>query len=124
MLRRRRPSVKPGARYTPDMSEPDLPVACALTPADLATRRGGLLPGLAARASETGAIDGGRSWRFTLASGLLADIAAVVEAEHRCCPFLRFTLTVAPGDGPVALEVTGPEGTTEFLESVLGDDGA
>ena len=97
----------------------DLPVACALTPADLAARRGGLLPGLAARASASEAIAGGRSWRFPFGAGLLAEIAAVVEAEHRCCPFLRFALTVEPGDGPVTLEVTGPEGTKEFLESLL-----
>lgn len=101
------------------MSSSDQPVACALTSAELAARRGGLLPGLAARAREAGPIDGGRSWRFEFAAGLLARIAAVVEAEHRCCPFLRFALTVAPGDGPVTLEVTGPEGTKEFLESLL-----
>ena len=53
------------------------------------------------------------------APGLLADLAAVIEAEHRCCPFLRFALTVAPGDGPVTLEMTGREGTKEFLESLL-----
>jgi hypothetical protein len=101
------------------MSVPDLPVACGLKPTELAARRGGLLPGLAARASASAPIDGGRAWRFDFASGLLAEIASVVEAEHRCCPFLRFALTVTPGDGLVTLEVTGPEGTKEFLESLL-----
>ena len=51
-----------------------LPVACTLTPADLAARRG---------------------------------------------RFLRFALTIEPGDGPVTLAVTGPEGTPEFLEALL-----
>jgi hypothetical protein len=108
-----------GERYTRGMSVPDLPVACTLTPADLATRRGALLPGLAARASASTPIDGGRAWRFDFAAGLLAEIAAVVEAEHRCCPFLRFALTVEPGNGPVSLAVVGPAGTVEFLESLL-----
>jgi hypothetical protein len=101
------------------MSEPELPVACALTPADLAARRGGLLPGLAASARESSPRDGGRAWRFTFEQGLLPAIALVIEAEHRCCPFLRFGLTVEPGDGPVTLEVTGPAGTKEFLEGLL-----
>ena len=97
----------------------ELPVACTLTPADLAARRGGLLPGLAARATGSAAIEGGRSWRFDSRPGLLADVAAVIEAEHRCCRFLRFALTIEPGDGPVTLEVTGPEGTARFLEDLL-----
>jgi hypothetical protein len=96
-----------------------LPVACTLTPSELAARRGGLLPGLAARAAFSAPVEGGRSWRFDRAPGLLADIAAVVEAEHGCCRFLRFALAVEPGDGPVALTVTGPEGTAEFLESLV-----
>jgi len=101
------------------MSAPDLPVACALTPADLAAQRGGLLPGLAASAIGSSPVDGGRAWQFTFEQGLLPAVALMIEAEHLCCPFLRFALTVAPGDGPVTLEVTGPEGTKEFLESLL-----
>jgi hypothetical protein len=96
-----------------------LPLACTLTPSELAARRGGLLPGLAARAVASAPVEGGRAWRFDDAPGLLADIAAVVEAERRCCRFLRFALAVEPGDGPVALTVTGPEGTAEFLESLV-----
>jgi hypothetical protein len=96
-----------------------LPVACTLTPADLTARRGGLLPGLASRATASAPIAGGRSWQFESAPGLLSDLASVIEAEHRCCRFLRFALTIEPGDGPVRLAVTGPEGTPEFLEALL-----
>lgn len=31
----------------------------------------------------------------------------------------RFLLLVEPGDGPVWLEVTGPEGTESFLDTLL-----
>jgi hypothetical protein len=96
-----------------------VPVACTLAPADLSARRGGLLPGLASRASASTPVEGGRSWRFESQPGLLADLAAVIEAEHHCCPFLRFALTIEPGDGPVRLDVTGPEGTARFLEDLL-----
>jgi hypothetical protein len=96
-----------------------LPVVCMLTPADLAARRDSLLPGLARRASSVAPVEGGRAFRFDAAPGLLAELASVVEAEHRCCRFLRFALTVEPGDGPVTLEVTGPPGTSEFLEGLV-----
>jgi hypothetical protein len=50
------------------------------------------------------------------------EAAAVIEAEHRCCPFLRFVLIVEPGDGSLFLEVTGPEGTEDFLSMLVGSN--
>jgi hypothetical protein len=97
-----------------------LPIACSLTPAQLAAMREGLLPGLLAGARTTEPVPGGFRWRFEPRAGLVQEAAAVIEAEHRCCPFLRFVLSVDPGDGPVTIEVTGPEGTREFLSSLLG----
>jgi len=97
-----------------------LPIACTLTPQQLASMREGLLPGLLAEAVSRESIAGGFRWRFTSQPGLLAKAAAVIDAEHRCCRFLRFLLTVEPGDGPVWLEVTGPEGTEAFLSTLLG----
>ena len=101
------------------VAEP-LPIACTLTPAELAERRGGLLPGLLARAVRREEIPSGLRWTFGFGTELVRDIASTIEAEHRCCRFLRFALTVEPGDGPVTLEVTGPEGTREFLDGLAG----
>ena len=106
------------------MTEPreaseNLPIACTLTPAELTTMRNGLLPGLLARANAKDDIPGGFRWRFDPRADLVKEAAAVIEAEHRCCRFLRFALLVEPGDGPVWLEVTGPEGTEEFLSTLL-----
>ena len=96
-------------------ASPTLPIACTLRPGELAARGDALLPGLFARARAREEIPGGLRLRFDGKEGVLADIAAVVEAEHHCCAFLRFELRVEPGDGPIVLDVTGPEGTREFL---------
>ena len=96
-----------------------LPIACTLRPDELASMREGLLPGLLARASAKEYIPGGFRWRFDPQSDLVKEAAAVTEAEHRCCRFLRFLLLVEPGEGPVWLEVTGPEGTEDFLSTLL-----
>jgi hypothetical protein len=95
-----------------------LPIACTLTPAEAATLRAGLLPGLLDRATAAEPIPGGFRWRFDPQADLVRKAAAVIDAEHRCCRFLRFLLLVEPGDGPVWLEVTGPEGTEDFLSSL------
>jgi hypothetical protein len=92
-----------------------LPIACTLTADELSGHRGELLPGLLEKARATEPLPSGVRLRFDHAPGLLEEIAGVVAAEHRCCAFLRFHLSVEPGDGPVVLDVTGPAGTKEFL---------
>lgn len=100
---------------------PDLPIQCTLTPSELESRRDRLLPGLLSRANAREQIPGGFRWRFAFQSGFMQEVAAVIDAEHACCRFLRFLLRVEPGDGPVWLEVTGPEGTQDFLTSLLDE---
>ena len=105
-------------------SRASLPITCTLAPTELASMRKGLLPGLLARASAKEHIPGGFRWRFDPQSDMVKEAAAVMDAEHRCCRFLRFLLLVEPGDGPVWLEVTGPEGTEDFLSTLLDTEEA
>lgn len=98
----------------------DLPIACTLDAATLAERGGALLPGLARRAASRLALPDGVRLTFTPTAGLLSAIADVLAAEHQCCRFLRFQVTVEPGDGPVLLDVAGPPGTGDFLAQLTG----
>ena len=109
---------------TEDLEESSsLPIACTLTPGELAALRDGLLPGLLCKARAQEPIPGGFRWRFNPEAGLLNEAAAVIDAEHRCCRFLRFVLRVEEGEGPVWLEVTGPTGTEDFLTRLLDTPG-
>jgi hypothetical protein len=98
---------------------PDLPIACTLDDAALRERREGLLAKLGERAAEQQALSNGRRLRFTADTETLALIGRVIEAERRCCQFLRFQLTVEADRGPVLLDLTGPAGTREFLDSIF-----
>jgi hypothetical protein len=51
---------------------------------------------------------------FAPSGAILSTIAAVIDAERRCCRFLQFDLSVMPDAGPVALSISGPGGTVEF----------
>ncbi len=97
---------------------PELPIACTLDPADLAGRRDTLLPGVIARAESSELLADGARWRFEPSSQLMFALATMIDAERRCCPFLRFQVVAEAGNGPVWLEVTGPVGTRGLLEAL------
>ena len=94
----------------------ELPIACELTPKEMAERRQGLLPGLLAHAQERIEVPNGFRWRFASGSELLNAVVYAIDLERQCCRFLSFVLTVEPDAGPIWLEVTGPAGTAEFLK--------
>jgi hypothetical protein len=96
--------------------EVDQPIVCTLTPAAIAARQAALLPGLVRRAESREDTADGIRLRFP--SDALSAIAATVDAERQCCRFLRFDITVEPGDGAIWLVLTGPPGTREFLAAL------
>jgi len=87
----------------------------------LDVRREELLSGLLALAQERISITNGLRWRFAPTAEFLTAAAQTIDAERQCCQFLKFVLTVEPDAGDMWLEITGPEGTAEFLNSLLPD---
>jgi len=98
---------------------PELPIACTLDPESLRTRREGLLAELLKRSGGHELLSNGIRLRFAPSSETLSSITRAIEAERRCCRFLRFTLTVEPDEGQFALELTGPQGTRDFVAALL-----
>lgn len=97
----------------------DLPIICTLDPATLAARREGLLQQLVRRAERLEERTDGYRLHFTACGDALALIGRAIDAERRCCRFLRFQLTVEPDDGPLVLDLTGPPGSREFLSALF-----
>ena len=98
----------------------DLPIACTLLEAERQQRRAQLLDRVFTRVLESRPLDDGYALRFAAGADVLADLTQLIQLEHECCAFLRFCLTVEPGNGPMWLELTGPTGTKAFLEAALG----
>lgn len=99
----------------------DLPIVCTLDGDELSDRRTGLLAGLLGRAMERTALADGYRWRFAAGQELLSELSSLIEAERKCCRFLRFVVTAEPDLGPISLEITGPAGTVEFLDQLLSE---
>jgi len=99
---------------------PDPAVACLLTESELRERRRTVLADFRTSQLEVRDLPDGYAFRFAPGSRELAALAELIDLERRCCPFLRFRLTVEPAGGPLWLELTGPEGTREMLAHELG----
>ena len=96
-----------------------LPVACSLIDRELQERRRDVLQKVRSVVSQVEELENGFRYRFPSDDGRITELANLVELEHRCCPFLKFKMTVEPGDGAIWLQMTGPQGTKEFLAEVF-----
>jgi hypothetical protein len=102
-----------------EVSVTSLPVACNLMPAELQERRRTVLSKVMTAVTDRTELENGFQYRFTSEGELISELGNLIQLEHQCCPFLTFRLTIEPGDGSVLLEMTGPEGTKEFLAEVF-----
>lgn len=96
-----------------------LPIACTLSPDQLAAGRDTLLLGLADHAVQRTPLPGGMRLRFAATAERMRQIDAVVRRERECCPFLEFRVGLAIGRSSLTLDVTGPEGTAGLLATLL-----
>jgi hypothetical protein len=97
----------------------DLPVVCSLGSGVPLARRRRWLAELVGRAEKREEVTEGYRLSFAAASDTLLHIAQAVDAERQCCRFLRFEITVEPGEGIISLEMTGPRGTRSFLDALF-----
>ena len=101
------------------METESLPVACSLTDSELQERRKEVLGQAKAAIIGKTETESGFIFKFSSSSERITALANLIALEHLCCPFLKFRLTVEPGDGPVSLELSGPQGTKEFLTTLF-----
>ena len=106
------------------MAANDLPIACSLDGRALASRQTELRAGVLAQADSVERLPQGYRWRFRGQKDLFARLGPVIDAERQCCPFLQFALAADPAMGVVTLEITGPDGTADFLESWIAPPSA
>ena len=101
------------------MTSRELPIACSLTDPEFQQRRSELLKTFQGALLETKELDEGYAYRFPSSANWILELAQLITFERECCPFLRFNLRLEPANGPLWLELTGPEGTKDFLKSLF-----
>ena len=97
----------------------EIPIACYLTDSQLQQRRKNYLNKIAESLIDFEELENGFSYRFPIKETVLQDLAAIIDLERKCCPFLNFKLNLEPGNDFVSLELTGAEGTKEIIKSLF-----
>jgi hypothetical protein len=97
----------------------DLPIACSLTSPELQERRRLVLEKIRRGVLEIKELEDGYTYSFPSHGDWLKELAAMIELERQCCPFLKFQLIINPDNAPVWLELTGPDGTKDFLRTTF-----
>jgi hypothetical protein len=96
------------------------PIACQLDAiaADERPRYFALRARVLAAVEHVAEIDDGLALQLRAEGDGLVALAEWIGFERLCCPFLVFRLFVE-GNGPVRLELGGPEGVKDFLRAEL-----
>jgi hypothetical protein len=97
----------------------EIPVACCLSDEELHHRERTLLAQFKAAVIDSTELSNGYGFRVPGDKKWIMLVAELIVAERECCPFLKFELSLEPAMGPASVRMTGPEGTKEFLRSIL-----
>jgi hypothetical protein len=94
--------------------DPDTPIACTLSAADLSARLGEMKRlGQDALLS----VDGAGTLRFRADGDTRARLEAIVAAEAECCPFLDMGLREEAG--AIVLEIRAPQGAEPVVADMV-----
>ena len=96
-----------------------LPIACSLSSAELRERVASLLARFRSAVKTIEELPNGYAFTFEGGRKWIALAAEAMAAERDCCPFLTFEVVAQPDHGPFVVRVTGPEGSKEFLKTIL-----
>jgi len=101
------------------MESSNLPVACSLTGPEFQERRSRVLLRVSESVLEVKELGDGYAYRFPGDEIWITELADLIKFERQCCPFLQFKIRIEPGTGPIWLELSGPEGTKDFLNTIF-----
>lgn len=97
----------------------EIPVACTLDDRELQKRRTDILEKIGCRVAGSVELENGFSYRLPAEDAVLQNLIEIINLERKCCPFLDFKLVLAAGEDFASMELTGPPGTKQMLETLF-----
>ena len=101
------------------MSTVDIPIACALSDADLARRRAEIAAGVFAQVEAVEELPDGFAFRFATTNESARELLDFMLYERECCAFLNFELVFERGHGATWLRMRGGEDVKSFVRAAF-----
>ncbi|WP_375587312.1 hypothetical protein [Flagellimonas aurea] len=95
-------------------------LACKLTKLELQERKETVHRSLKTRVVEKKELENGYAYRFPGTDELLRELTEFIKTERECCDFFIFNFSISGDKSEAWLELTGPEGTIDFIQTELG----
>jgi hypothetical protein len=100
------------------MADPKL--SCKLTTPELQNRKRTVIAELKSLVLERTETPSGFKYRFDGSDKVLDLLNSFIKTERLCCDFFTFTITASNDQVCTWMELSGPEGTKEFIEHEIG----
>ncbi|MFN0176128.1 MAG: hypothetical protein ACKVU0_15880 [Saprospiraceae bacterium] len=94
-------------------------IACKLTSSELEARKAGAVAELKKKILETVETEHGYALRFAGSDETLDQLMIFIQTERQCCSFFTFKLGIQDPESPMWMEISGPDGTKEFVKNGL-----
>ncbi len=113
-------TLKIRAGYSRIMNKETVSLTCKLTTPELQERKKTVIAEVKKLVVQRVETTNGFRYTFGDADSTIDLLINFIKTERLCCPFFEFNLVVGEAKGFVSLELSGPEGTKDFIESEIG----
>lgn len=97
----------------------DMPIACSLSARELNERQVEVAD-IRRGIGEIKELQDGYALKFPGDREWAQTLLQLIIQERSCCPFFTFELHFEPQEGPIWLQLHGPEGTKSFIQEMFG----
>jgi hypothetical protein len=94
-------------------------LSCKLSTPELQERKGTVVAELKKLMLEKKETSNGFLYKFEGSDNLLDLLTSFIKTERLCCEFFEFGLTVAGNGSHIWLQLSGPEGTKDFIQTEI-----
>lgn len=95
-------------------------LTCKLMPEDMRLRKETILKSLKTKVLEKKELPNGYAFRFPGSDAMVDELVEFIKTERECCDFFIFNLSISGDKSEAWLELTGVEGSKDFVTEELG----
>ena len=94
-------------------------VACKLTSPELQKYKTEVIALLKDNILKREELSDGYCYTFVGSDKTLDQVITFIKAERQCCNFLTFNIVIEDDQSDIILNITGPDGTKEFINTEM-----